>query len=62
VSDTGRKIIREHGCYGCGRWPIKFGGIASPPIFKPFTLEILQPAWARFWTDCPDCGHIEVEE
>lgn len=61
MSRTGRKIIRERGCYGCGRWPVEFGGTVSPAIFDRF-LGIAQPESALWWTNCSKCGRIEVTE
>ena len=61
MSSTGRKISHERGCYGCGHWPIKFGGTVQPAIFNRF-LNILEPKSALWWTDCPKCGRIEVTE
>lgn len=48
------------GCYRCGKPVRKFGGIVSPAIWR--TFGSITMGVARWWTDCDDCGYVEVVE
>ncbi len=55
-----RSAATKSGCYRCGKPVRSFGGIVSPGIrlaFGSFTMGV-----ARWWTDCKDCGRVEVVE
>lgn len=62
MNSTGQKISQKvtlPGCYGCGGWPVGFGGIVWPELRVG---DYFNPRSALWWTDCPKCGRIEVEE